>query len=92
MEAGQVRCSGVVASAHGARVRRSAWTSSARERLSCERRACPVRELVACEVGQEHSKLQNKQCVAIRGRWPETMQSRALQCPAANVVIVYLPA
>ncbi len=59
--------------------------SRAQQRVLYElRRVFPVWELAACESGAEHSKLQNKQCVAKNGVSAETRPSRALQGFAAN--------
>lgn len=58
--------------------------------VSCAARL-PVWELAGARVGREHSKLQDKQCVAKNGRRPETMQSRAEQCLAESVKLC-LPA
>lgn len=81
------------ASDHGARTCGVEAAGGARRRVSCELRGASARcgSLLGARVGREHSKLQNKQCVAKNGRRPETMQSRAEQCLAESVKLC-LPA
>ena len=85
---GQVRCGGAAGlrswcACVWCRNSKRCSTASLRELRGASARCG---SLLGARVGREHSKLpvQNKQCVAKNGRRPETIQSRAEQCLAAD--------